>query len=478
MSVIDQVKSGEHARLIPVLPDSRREEKATASLLGAFRVIPEFAREVLQEAGAAIGARAKIDCYTEVVFKGESAKGMRPDGLIVVHTGKREWSALVESKIGNASLSSEQLEKYLGVAKDLGIDAVITISNDYAVLPTHHPVSVSKQALKKVDLFHFSWLSIISKGILLSDNSVVTDPEQAFILAELIRYFRAPSSGVSALTKMSAEWRDVCDHIQKGAALQRSSRELEGAVGSWNQLMRYLSLQLSMATSSAVKLVLPRRLQGSPEAQVKEAVEAITKTGQVSAILEVPNAAAPITFTADFMRRTIFFDMRLTAPQDIKRPTAAINWLTRQLKGVENPSGVLVRVYWPKRISTTMGTLAQALAQPDSLVPPDCREIPKEIEISVMADLAGKFRGAKTFIEESERELVNFYDRVGEHLTAWQPRAPLLRSSRVEAETQSVDDGLIGSDVNASEDGESGQGSGRDTVAENNILFPHFGGIG
>lgn len=443
MTIVNQLKTGEHARLIPVLPDSKKEEKATASLLATFRVIPEFAKAVLSDAGANVGSRAKIDCYTEVVFKSDELKNTRPDGLIVVNTGKKEWSALVESKIGNASLSVEQVEKYLGAAKTLGIDALITISNDYAVLPTHHPLVISKLAVKKVELYHFSWLSIISKAVILSDNKVVNDPEQAFLLGELIRYFRSSSSGVSALTKMSQEWRDVCDHIQQGAVMQRQVKDIEGAVGSWNQLLRYLSLQLSMATRSAVTIQLAKKLQLSPEDQVKDAMDSVVKSGQLIARLEVPNAAGPIQITADFMRRTVSFDLRLASPQDVKRPSAAINWLTRQLKDSPEAENIMVKVYWPKRTPMTMRTLKQALDQPDLLVPADIKDIPKELEIGVVIDLAGRFRGAKTFIEETEKALLHFYDTVGEHLNVWVPKAPRIQPRKLDS-ARPEDDDIIG----------------------------------
>ncbi|WP_372865516.1 hypothetical protein [Spongiibacter sp.] len=427
MTIIEQLKSGERARLIPVLPDSKKEEKATASLLAAFRIIPEFAKSVLSDAGASIGTRAKIDCYTEVVFKHECAKGIRPDGLIVVHTGKKEWTALIESKIGNANLSCDQLEKYLTVARALGIDALITISNEYAVLPTHHPVNITKQSLKKVELYHFSWLSIISKAVILSDNKIVDDPEQAFLLSELIRYFRHSSSGVSALSKMSPDWREICDLVQRGAHLSSHQKEIEGAVSSWNQLLRYLSLQLSMATRSAVSVQLPRKLQSSPEQQIKQAIHTMVSSGKMIATLEIPNAAGPIQITADLMRRTVTFDIKLTSPQDVKRPTAAINWLTRQLKDVKAMEEIVIKAYWPRRTPMTMSTLSQAIDSPETLLAEGIKDIPKELEVSIVTDLAGRFRGARTFIEETERALLWFYDTIGEHLSIWVPKAPKIK---------------------------------------------------
>lgn len=447
MSIIDSIKTGEKARLMPVLPDSKREEKATSILLAAFRVIPDFAKTVLEEAGAAVGTRAKIDCYTEVVFNKESLKASRPDGLIVINTGRSEWSALVESKIGSSALTNQQVVQYVDAAKELGIDAVITISNDFALLPTHHPVSVGKQALKKVSLYHFSWLSLISKAVLLSENRGVEDPEQAFILAEVIRYLEAPNSGVSALTKMDRGWKEVCDIVQQGVPLHAAQKDVESAVASWHQLLRFLSLKLSMATSSAVSLAMSRRLQGSPEEKLKENIDALVKHNALSASFEIPNAAGSLNFTADFLRRTLCFSMRLQAPQDIKRPTAGVNWITRQLKHVKQADGVGIKVHWPKRTPMTVATLASAIEAPEKLVPVGCSDTPKEIEVAVVVDLAARFKGAKTFIEESERELKRFYRDVGQHLVRWQPKAPKIKTARKSSEVEDESGVLFGESV-------------------------------
>ncbi len=128
-----------------------------------------------------MGKRSKIQCFTEVSFKGDNPKS-RPDGLIIVTTGKKIWSALVESKVGRNELGSDQVEDYLAIAKAQGVDATITISNQFASLPTHHPVKVNKHKLRSTGLFHFSWLSILSKALLLIDGKAIEDVEQAYIL--------------------------------------------------------------------------------------------------------------------------------------------------------------------------------------------------------------------------------------------------------------------------------------------------------
>ena len=54
----------------PNVADSKKEERATSTLLASFTVVPAFALEVFSQAGAFLGKRSKIKCFTEVTFKG------------------------------------------------------------------------------------------------------------------------------------------------------------------------------------------------------------------------------------------------------------------------------------------------------------------------------------------------------------------------------------------------------------------------
>ena len=60
---------------------------------------------MLSSIGQRVGKRAAVAAYTEVVFAAEhDKKAHRPDGLIVLGIGDREWRAFVETKVGNSKL--------------------------------------------------------------------------------------------------------------------------------------------------------------------------------------------------------------------------------------------------------------------------------------------------------------------------------------------------------------------------------------
>ena len=131
--------------------------------------------------------------------------GVQTCALPILTGRSKTWSALVETKIGTTQLQKEQIEDYIDLAKSIGANALITISNQFATLPSHHPVQVSGVKLRgSLNLYHFSWLSVMAKAILLAENKDVDDPEQAYLLNELVRYLQHDASGVDSLSKMGS----------------------------------------------------------------------------------------------------------------------------------------------------------------------------------------------------------------------------------------------------------------------------------
>ena len=429
----DIIKLSHQARLIPVVADSKKEERATSILLAAFSVVPPFAHNILGDTGARIGKRAEIKCFTEVAFPiKDSDSSARPDGLIVITQGNKVWSALVESKIGNSDLTCEQVETYLDIAKANGIDAVITISNQYASDPQHHPVKVSKVKVRSVGLFHFSWTSILSRAYVISESKAIEDPEQAFIMKEIVRYYSHDSSGVSAFTKLHGDWKNACETIHNQGSLTKTSDIVQNSVLSWIQLGKYLSLKLSMLTQSTVNIVLSKRWKSSYADYFQDTCDELIKTQSLTVQLNIPNTASPISIHADFTRKTITFCMTVKPPQDKTRPTAALNWLTRQFKGKDQES-LLVRANWGRKVIMT-SPLDVCTTCPEMIIPSGTKSLPISLDVAMILELNARFKGTKTLVDEIERHLPDYYEKVGRHLTKWAPKPPQITPMKEEKE--------------------------------------------
>ncbi len=446
--IASYIQSGSKARLIPVVAESKKEERATSVLLSTFMLVPKLAESVLTEAGAKVGQRSEIKCYTEIVFKEKEFNNLRPDGLIVISRGKKTWSALVEAKVGGNELSKEQIENYLDLARSIGANALITISNQFATIPTHHPVSVNKNKTKSVELYHFSWMLVLSKATIMSSTNSVDDREQSILLKELVRYLSHHSSGVSPMSSMNSEWKQICTQIQQGATIKKNATEVVETVASWQQLFRYLAINLSVSTNSKVEVVLSRACVKDPTVKIREDIHELSTKNTLSGELNIPNAASNMSITADFVRRVITLSMRLEANKDKSRPTAAINWITRQLKSVEDKS-LIVKAIWPGRTADTQAHYVDVCLNPSTLVPEGMKDIPRFLEIVRVIDLGGKFKGARVFVESMLKEVPDFYRDAGQHLNRWVPQPPKAKSKTISSEDE---ENTIGEDQSGEEE--------------------------
>ena len=441
MAIPDYLSSGEPARLIPVAADSNKEVRAASILLATLMSVPPFARAMLGSLGQRVGTRANLDCYTEVVFKdGADAAKARPDGLMVLRTGGgREWRCLVEAKIGRAELEADQVERYLALAKGHKTDVVLTISNHFVALPSHSPVKVAKSALRGVDLFHWSWMYLVTQAMLLLNDREFEQPDQRYILAEMVRYFSHSSIGVSTFDRMNAEWKELNGQVQAGAKLNRTVPHVENSVAAWHQEVRDICLLLTRKIGRPVRIRLSRTHSDNPVQRLRDDSAHLADKHELTCSLDVPDAAAPISVVADLQRRSLSVSMALIAPRDKRRASSRINWLLRQLSKA-NPDGLHVRATWPGRAPATQAALAALRENPSLLEAENRTLVPTQFEVLLVRDIAGKFSGSKTFIEHLEDAVPHFYEQVGQHLQAYVAPPPRLRKE--DADTGKADEPL------------------------------------
>lgn len=439
--------NGAAARLFPVLADSKKEEKATSILLSIFTVVPDYARAVLEEVGAPIGKRAKIECFTEVSFKGSNEKS-RPDGLIIVTNGSKKWAALVETKVARSELTQDQVETYLDIAKEQGFDAVITISNQFAQLSTHHPLPISKIKTRSVSLFHFSWLSLTSKALLLTSSKAVSDVEQSFMLKELIRYLQDDSSGVVSQFKLGKNWKEVCTAVHQKVQLSKSSEEIVGGISNWFQTLRYLSIQLSLAVGKPCSIKLIKKHKDDGQCRLSDTICSFIDTSILRGEFEVPNAANNLLLELDLSRKSLQCSIEIKCPKDVKQARAAINFVVNQLKSYDRDD-LEITVNYPGRIQDLSANIQTALDEDGRklLLHDHTKELPVSVIIWRDYDLGTQALKSPSLPHTIDQVLQSFYDDVVEELRAWQPKAPRIRrpikSDENADATPSTSDGSI-----------------------------------
>jgi hypothetical protein len=434
----DYLVQGEAARLFPVLATTSKEGRTTSIVLACISMIEEFGSELMKVLGKRVGKRGKIETYTEIVFKNEKVQVKdRPDGLIILRNGSNEWRALVEAKVGNAELGANQVEKYREIAKEQGLDCVITISNQFATQPEHHPVDDVRKSRSKIPVFHWSWMSILTiTDILLKQDSVV-DEDQKLLLNELRRFLTHESAGVKGFDRMPPEWAEINRLISAGGNIPAKSHEAVVIVDAWHQETRDLSLILSRQTETAVQEKLSRKHQTDPAQRRKDELQHLREVGQLRSVLDVPDAAAPVEVVADIARRTIDIGMSLRAPEDKVSSKARVNWLLRQVK-TEKIDEVFVRMIWPGRSENTQFQLSELIKDPAIC------EIDKtglqvtRFHIFMAHRLGGRFTQQVNFIKELEDVVPFFYREIGQNLQEWRKPAPKIKADRSAADDVAV----------------------------------------
>lgn len=421
------LKSGERARLFPVLAETSKEGRTLSVLLSSMAYVDEFGASLLRSIGQKVGVRTKFEVFTEVVFNDKNSGAPRPDGLIVLTVGSRQWTALVEAKIGNAQLDAAQIETYLQLARDHDVDAVITLSNQFTARPDHHPISLPKTSTRKVSLFHWSWMFVLTEATLLLSAQNVEDRDQARILSELVRFLSHPSTGVKGFERMPSSWSDVVTAVRGGAPLKKTSEEVQAVVGAWHQEVRDLCLIMSRLLEAPVDVRLSRNHRSDGKLRLRDDCQSLAETKRLRCELDIPDTANSIVVETDLLTRSVIVSMRLAAPGDRKSSQARLNWLLRQLAKTESDE-VRIGAVWPGKAKATQATLSQVREDPNHLIRENSKMVLSSFDVVMVRELGGKFSGVKTFVDCLEAAVPDFYELVGQHLRAWRPSAPKLRA--------------------------------------------------
>ena len=414
--------SWHEARLIPTTGiggQEEQEQRATSSLLAVMRAVPDFGRALLQHAGAPLG---RIRTFTEVRLSDVDDAVMRPDGAVIVERGKTRWACLIEVKTGGVPLKADQVSKYLDVAKQKGFDAVLTISNQITSSPDESPLAIDARKLKRTPLRHLSWWQVMTEARLQKDYRGISDPDQAWILGELIAYLDNEKSGAGGFDDMGDKWVTVRDATRL-RTLRASDPGAKEVASRWEQFVQYMALGLRQDLGREVTAVWPKKPDGTSRSDLF--VRSLVDAGRLDASLKVPGAAATIDIEADLRTRQVTTSAEIVAPREGRAKTR-LTWLLRQLK--DAPDTLRIDVRFPNSKEGTSILLKEARLKPEKLLlPADPRREPRSFRVALSKDMGTKRgKGAGSFLQETKQQTSDFYRVVVQQLRLWSAAAPKL----------------------------------------------------
>ncbi len=411
------------ARLIPtsgINGAEEQERRATSALLAVLSAVKEFGRATLSPLGAPAGF---VETYIEVPFM-LGDKKLYPDGLIRVSRGQRTWTALVEVKTGTNTLAADQLGAYLDIAREQGFDALITISNEVPAVRGQHPTSVDRRKMRKVTLHHLPWVEVLAEAVMQKEFRGVADPDQAWILGELIRYLEHPRSGALSFEDMGGSWVPIREAVSAGT-LRPGDRGIQDVTSRFDALIRYVGLRLGQRLGADVQPALTRKEQADPTLRQTSLIQSLSTEGTLTGGVRIPGAASTIAITADLRTGQIRCTCDIDAPPQ-GRARTRVGWLLRQLE--QAPETLRLESFaLHQRGPGTAELLSAVRADPNMLIRDPAKEL-RSFRITQTTTLGPKRgRGRGSFIDSVIAAVDTFFEDVVQHLRTWSAPVPQLR---------------------------------------------------
>jgi hypothetical protein len=328
----------------------------------------------------------------------------------------------VEVKTAGAPLRAEQVDAYLDIARANTYDGVLTISNDITDGCDRSPLEIDRRKLGPRGLWHLSWWQILTEAIVQHRHHGIEDPDQAWILGELIAYLASEASGAGGFEDMGPHWVAVRDGAPN-RALRAGDRGVRDVAMRWDQFVQYLCLGLSQDLGKRVTQVRPRKQDAHARAEAVS--RGLANDGVMEATVRVPNAAGDVVLRADLRARVTQVAVKVHAPLEGK-PTTRVGWLLRALAGAR--PDLLVSAHYASARQPITATLAQVRETRTQLnYPQDHKRPPREFTVALVRPMGQKRgRGSGSFVSETRAQLFDFYRDIGQELRRWEAKPPRL----------------------------------------------------
>ena len=390
-------------------------EVATTSIfLSSLCAVKEYREELLSEIGIRKIKNKNVYLHAYTELENITADD-RPDGLLVVTSGKLnpiiEWACFVEVKIGSNPLDESQVDRYSTFARDIGINSIITISNELVTCPLQSPIKLRKRSF---DLFHWSWAFLKVSALRLIRADAIKDEDHVFILQEL-RKFIDGHKKLSNYVNMGKEWKDAVTKVHSHSVEQKIELETLGnIVDSYVQEEKDISLQLTAQSGIHVELIT--------KGDRKEVIAKMLQSKKVitSEFMLDKDKNNSFFIDVDFIRQEIrcYTNISISSGKSQAQTTMLV-------KLFEDDSGytddILVNAFYIRNRSNHFDSSLSALfeekaqSEPYSIIDKSLGDEVKFFEVKTKDLLGRDFKSTKNFIVKLEGVAYRFLTQVVIH---------------------------------------------------------------
>jgi hypothetical protein len=380
-------------------PTFKQPERNLLSVfMSLLEVVPLIRGEFLKKCGYSSGRTCNYQSHMEVGYNGHKMSDVRPDGLFACQRGNSDWAAFIEAKAGKSPIRPEQIIEYLALAGQVDVETVITISNEFARMPTELPYHVATTKRRKCDVYHFAWADI--RTFLESQKS---NPElievEVRILSECLEFFWEETCGILTYDAMPPDWPKFVESSGTALGFGSKTAGITEIVHGWLQERRDLCSKLVHETRLEVDLGHEAGVRADKDLRLKVDRKMLADSYCLTANYIFKRNKVKLNLLADLRSCKTTLTLEIAPPPN-KKAKAVVNWIVTQIEVLEL-ADAFVFFDWKGRGNLPAISVSELLANPEAAYEGQ-KEAPKTIQIIRDKHDVRRFKGRKLFIEDLE----------------------------------------------------------------------------
>ena len=397
MKAVEELSSFENRpRLIPV--SKQTERRLLSVFMALLDLVPPIRSEFLTMCGYRAGKTSTIQSFMEVSYSSPKLSDVRPDGLIACKRGSTTWGAFVEAKAEGKAIRPEQIQDYANLAASLDLDALITISNEFALSPSELPYHIATNKRRKRDIYHFAWADIRTFLEGYRNDTELADLERK-VLIECLRFFWDTGSGIATYDAMPVKWPEFVQAAGVALGFGTKTQGITEIVHGWQQERRDLCSKLTYQTGLNVDLVHAAGARASQEERLSHDRKSLADDYVLSANFSFKGSKAQITTLAELQSCRTSVALQFQPPSE-KKARAVVSWFLSKVAGDEWQNAT-VSFEWKGRNQKRTFEVAELLLNPDEAFEGQ-KDAPKSIRVMKSIHDVRRFKSRKKFIEDVE----------------------------------------------------------------------------
>ena len=397
MKIITGLKTENPPQLIPVF--KKPERRLLSVFMAVLDIVPEFRGEVLKSCGYRTGKTCDYQSFMEPHYEPPSLPNRYPDGLMVCLNRGTSWSAFIEAKAEGNKIRAEQVQEYADFANRLNIDAVISISNEYARTPSELPYHLPGNKRRKREVYHLSWPEIrTSMGVFIGSSNSCSAAELA-VIQHALSYMLSDRSGVETFDAMPQDWVKFVESANTDLGFSKNQFGVMEIVRGWQQERRDLCAKLNGEAGGNVVFQHPSGPRSTPKECLSYDKNLLADKYRLDAGYEFKKSKSKLQITSDLRACSHRVALQIETPPN-KKAKGTVSWLVSQLADISN-KGYDLRIIWPGREKTTKTSIEEMVKYPEQLYLGH-KDAPRSVMLIARHRDVRRFKSRKRFIEDVE----------------------------------------------------------------------------